>query len=278
MSEVNQHGLQRAIPETVKREVRQRCGFGCVVCGSAVVQYHHFSPKFADAREHSPDGITLLCGLHHQEAGNWLPDEEVAARNAAPFCTGTGAHRTIRVTRPLYIVAGTAIFEGPGDLISLNDEVVLGISEEDGRIILDATFYSSTGAPNLQIVQNELTVRSGAWDAQFIGSRAVIRSGPNEVALSFSVTSSNCIYFEKLDYICESTRVVFRPDRFEIWNKNGNVIDGEFLLYCRGGILLGREGPKLKQLALTPFNSARFIELARVGQIDALLAEAFRNK
>lgn len=33
MTENNKYGLTRDIPEDVKRKVRKRCGFGCVICG-----------------------------------------------------------------------------------------------------------------------------------------------------------------------------------------------------------------------------------------------------
>ena len=59
---MNRFGLGRDIPGTTKRIVRQRCGFGCVVCGAAFYQYEHVDPAFADARVHDPEKICLLCG------------------------------------------------------------------------------------------------------------------------------------------------------------------------------------------------------------------------
>jgi hypothetical protein len=39
MKKNNKYGLKRTIPEKIKREVRQRCGFGCVRCGSLRTNY-----------------------------------------------------------------------------------------------------------------------------------------------------------------------------------------------------------------------------------------------
>ena len=72
MSERNQYGLPRHIPEAVKRAVRRRCGFGCVKCGNAIITYEHMEPKFRDARCHDPRRITLLCGHHQQESTKGL--------------------------------------------------------------------------------------------------------------------------------------------------------------------------------------------------------------
>lgn len=53
---MNQFGLSRDIPEAVKRQVRQRDGFGCIICGSAIIEYEHFEPEFHAAKFHSVDG------------------------------------------------------------------------------------------------------------------------------------------------------------------------------------------------------------------------------
>lgn len=65
MANTNKHGLSRNIPSAVRLKVRKRCGFGCVVCGSAVYDYEHFEPEFHDAKEHSASGIALLCPTDH---------------------------------------------------------------------------------------------------------------------------------------------------------------------------------------------------------------------
>jgi 5-methylcytosine-specific restriction endonuclease McrA len=64
---MNKHGLNRAIPSGIKREVRQRCGFGCVVCGLGIVQYEHVEPEFSDAVKHEADKIVLLCPQCHSK-------------------------------------------------------------------------------------------------------------------------------------------------------------------------------------------------------------------
>jgi hypothetical protein len=61
----NKHGLSRYIPEPVRREIRRRAGFGCVVCGRAIGDYDHLDPAFEDPRIHHPDAIVFLCiGCH----------------------------------------------------------------------------------------------------------------------------------------------------------------------------------------------------------------------
>ncbi|MXF04188.1 hypothetical protein FQ041_25950, partial [Escherichia coli] len=67
MDNINKHGLSRRIPETIKRQIRQRCGFGCVICGFGFYDYEHFKPDFVDAKIHDPNGMTLLCSQRNQK-------------------------------------------------------------------------------------------------------------------------------------------------------------------------------------------------------------------
>lgn len=63
----NKFGVPRTIPESVKRKVRQECGFACVVCGKIGMHYDHFDPEFTECKEHAAPGIALLCPTCHQD-------------------------------------------------------------------------------------------------------------------------------------------------------------------------------------------------------------------
>jgi len=60
MARTNKHGLPRHIPPEIKRAIRQACGFGCVTCGSAIGQYEHIDPEFAEATSHDPEKMAYL--------------------------------------------------------------------------------------------------------------------------------------------------------------------------------------------------------------------------
>ena len=57
----NRYGLPRTIPADVKREVRVRSKFGCVICRKGFFTYEHIDPLFRDAKKHDPDNICCLC-------------------------------------------------------------------------------------------------------------------------------------------------------------------------------------------------------------------------
>ena len=78
----NKYGLSRHIPETVKRKVRQACGFGCVCCGLAIATYEHIDPEFSEAKNHDWKKIAYLCGSCHDKVtrGFWSKNKIKKAR------------------------------------------------------------------------------------------------------------------------------------------------------------------------------------------------------
>ena len=61
----NRHGLARSIPDRIKREVRKRSKFGCVLCRCAFYEYEHIDPPFEHATSHDPSKICCLCSSCH---------------------------------------------------------------------------------------------------------------------------------------------------------------------------------------------------------------------
>ena len=67
----------RNIPLPVQREVRRRCGFGCVICGLPLYEYDHLL-CWAVVQRHVAEEITLLCDQHHREkTSGLLPNDAV---------------------------------------------------------------------------------------------------------------------------------------------------------------------------------------------------------
>jgi hypothetical protein len=84
----------RNIPEPIKREVRQRCGFGCIICGFPLYEHDHMK-EWALVQEHVAEDLTLLCDKHHKEVTNgFLPREKVIEANENPYNLKEGSLMT----------------------------------------------------------------------------------------------------------------------------------------------------------------------------------------
>ena len=92
MGRINKHGLKRSdLGMALKRSIRQRSGFGCVVCGNAIGEYEHVDPEFADAKEHDVNGMTFLCiQCHGKVTKGHLSKETVKNWMSQPAALRTG--------------------------------------------------------------------------------------------------------------------------------------------------------------------------------------------
>jgi len=63
------------IPSKIKREVRQRCGYGCILCGCPIYDYEHIE-EYSVVKEHTFENLALLCPICHRKKTNKLISKE----------------------------------------------------------------------------------------------------------------------------------------------------------------------------------------------------------
>lgn len=205
MGERNRFGLGRTISAEVKREVRRRCGFGCVRCGLGFYDYEHFAPDFKDATKHDASGITLLCMQCNQKrARGQLSVETVAQANSYPRCLQDGFAREDWGFGhdPIEVIFAGVTFVDVINIVLVNDYPILSIlPPEDGSNFyrLSAIFSDSHGQTTLQIHENEWRAGAENWDVESKGHRLTIRSGPRDISLVLRSDPPHRIVVEKLN-------------------------------------------------------------------------------
>jgi len=141
------------VPEPIKRIVRQQCGFGCCKCGLPIIEYHHIVP-----RSENPDDIMLLCPLHHHEATTGaMKEPEQLSLKAKPFNIENNiveGQLKINQRHPV-IGIGTVQFVGEGDFILVDNESLLSMYVNDGRLEISVKLYDPAGELIAQIENNE---------------------------------------------------------------------------------------------------------------------------
>lgn len=185
-----------AIPEATKREVRQRCGFGCVVCGSPLYHYDHIE-EYSRLGVHEASNITLLCGSHHdQKSRKQLPTERVRRANEKPH------NANVRHTtgHPLYyngdrahIVAGGnhILVEDSASAVTIDGHSLIGFELVDGVLLLNVDLRGGDGSPVLLVVRNELVHATDLWDVTYEGNRLTLRRGPGDLLISIAFETSD---------------------------------------------------------------------------------------
>ncbi len=288
-SQINRYGLTRAsMSEAVRRAVRQRCGFGCVVCGNAFIEYDHFEPEFAEATTHDPEHIVLLCLLHHgmkTKSSAWLSDELIRRAAATPKATSDG-FSTFEVPQTSVhptIVLGELTCIEVGSLIEVDGESILSIEDPEAPgapYRVSARLSDASGTEILEIERNEVKASSLSWDVRLEGARLRIWEASRRVALHLRF-EPNKIVVERLD-------MEFRGLRIQIQDGNPTRLEreGQALSFYRAtvrgsrvaarfdgrGVSIGVGGGSVQSGAMSIGSGrpqARDSTLDRVGGISA---------
>lgn len=230
VGKMNRHGLSRDIPDSVAREVRQRCGFGCINCGNAIYQYEHVDPEFSDAIKHDPNCIVLLCGACHDRVTRKLLSKESiksGARNPkcreygfsfGPFDIGSD---------PPEIVLGTIVARNAKTLIRICGDDVFSVhspEEKGGPFILDARFFDVDGRPILDIIANEWRSSSNNWDVEITGPRIIIRKALGHFALVLRSEPPRKLVIERMEMVHKGISISCQEGKAFQATTSGGVI------------------------------------------------------
>jgi hypothetical protein len=243
----NKYGLSRDIPGEVKRAVRQRCGFGCVICAGAIVDYEHFSPEFSKATRHDPEGITLLCpACHAKKTRNMISQRRVREANQDP------AARKVRYAfsdveasegRPFIKLAGMTLrnCNVPLEVRGYPLFQVEGPEEVNGPYRLTASFFNRQGQPSLFVRQNEWKVFSDSWDVEVTGPSVTVRMQPGEIALRLMFVPGEGLIVERLDMYCAGFHLVGNREELHVRSPDGGGMSFTRCLAdnCNVGLSLG---------------------------------------
>jgi hypothetical protein len=212
----------------LKREVRQRCGFGCVICGFPVYEYDHIL-GWANVRRHVAAEITLLCDNHHRaKTAGFLPNERVIAANKRPL--NLQAH----VTHPynLYYSGNTFLinigtctvkhsdsrFGVTAEVIRIDGQSLLTVKLEDGHYLLNTNIYDSHGKLVLQIAENELVLNVHLWDIELVGTRLVIREASRDILYDITFSPPSSVFIKRGRFLYNGIEVLVTPKWLSVLN------------------------------------------------------------
>lgn len=175
----------RTIPEGVKREVRQRCFFGCIVCGMPIFEYDHVTP-FAEVMAHEPDNLVLLCPNHHRDktAGR-LPIDRLEFYKANPHNSNREFSSIYRaeptkgmlVNVSQNIILNPIFMDGYVSLFQVNGIDAVALYRNDGWISLSFTATDDKGNIILKVDKGEMVINTNCWDFRYEGNNILVHTG-----------------------------------------------------------------------------------------------------
>lgn len=241
----------RNIPLPIKREVRRRCGFGCVVCGVPLYEYEHLL-GWANVRRHVAKEITLLCDKHHREkTSGLLPLISVTEANSDPFNLRSGASAPY----DLHYFGNTCVtdigsnifsFEHFGQAITspicIDGNRLVAFTLDDGHLFLNLLLFDEFNSLILHISDNQLLYSASPWDIELIGQTLIVRDAPRKILIEIRFDVPNRIVISRGRFQCNGVEIVVSPDEVVVTNINLSV-SSSFFANCSGGVVIGPSGP-----------------------------------
>ncbi len=238
----------RNIPLPIQREVRQRCGFGCVICGMPLYEYEHME-EWAQVKRHVADEITLLCDRHHREkTGGLLPKKAVREANESPYNLREGVSKPYDMHfsgKEAHVEIGSNTFtceeQGYGTAmvpISVDGTPLIGLILADGHLLLNLVIFDEFNTPVLQIKNNQLFFSTDPWDIQLIGTTLTVREAHRKILIEINFQPPNKVVINRGRFLRNGVEILVRPNNILVTN-NAMVISGSHAHNCNGGLLIG---------------------------------------
>lgn len=238
------------IPGRIKRKVRQRCGFGCVICGFPIYHYDHI-PGYANVRRHRAEELTLLCATHHDEkTRGFMPNSVVIEANKNPHNIVHGRSSPYAIFTNHYkpiIVLGEQNFTWSDSLrpsciipILAYKHAPISFTLDSKGILLNVDARNSFNERVLYIKDSEILVNSGTWDIEFSGGMLKIWEKTAQMVFQMSFKEDRLI-IEK--YFIETNGITIDVSEGVIhFSRNGKglfELSGSGTVDANIGILLG---------------------------------------
>jgi len=236
------------IPDPMKREVRQRCGFGCIVCGMPLYEYDHIE-EWTLVRKHQARNITLLCDKHHREkTSGLLLLEDVRRADSNPYNKREGASSPYQLHfsgKSCRLLLGNSVFqrsglgEGMGMVaVAIDREPLLAFAFEQGHLLLTIQVHDEAHQRVLWIEKNELRYRPTAWDIQFVGRTLTVREGRGEILVELAFNPPSDVEVRRGRFSLNGLELLVEPSCFCYVN-NRNVFSGVGAEECDVAIGVG---------------------------------------
>lgn len=238
----------RNIPLPIQREVRQRCGFGCVICGLPLYEYEHME-EWAVVKRHVADEITLLCDQHHREkTGGLLPIEVVRAANKSPYNLREGNSKPYNLhfagteaTVEIGSNSFTCQDKGYGTTmvpVSVDGMPLIGLILADGHLLLNLVVFDEFNSPVLHIKNNQLIYSTSPWDIQLVGKKLTIREAHKKILFEIEFYPPSRVVINRGRLLRNGVEILIRPSNILVTN-NSMLLSENHVSNCYGGLIIG---------------------------------------
>ncbi|MEJ7601434.1 MAG: hypothetical protein WKG01_26255 [Kofleriaceae bacterium] len=179
------------------RQVRQECGFGCVLFGRLPFKYDHFDPEWAEATEHRAEGIALLCGdCETQRTRHLIGINQIRLARISPFnlVQGRDPFWGLRLgSEPLALAFGGNCGRASNRVvpIEINGVPLIAIERDADAWLVSGALCDDSGRASLRFAGSEIIASRGQWDVDLVGQSLTIRRGKGDVVAEIVLDGEN---------------------------------------------------------------------------------------
>ncbi len=231
--------MRPPIRTEVQREVRQRCGFGCVLCGLPIYQIHHIE---GDPTVHDPRDMTLLCPNHHEEENKGLiTKDQIRAANDDPVNHRNGVSSAQKLNGFMdpscsFIIGNcevrNAAQNGHFAPIMIDGLPILAFNFEDGRALLELRLFNEYNEAVLIVEDGSLVLSTLPWDITFKGDELTIREGRGKIRLQVGFHPPSNVEIKRGFFLFDGAAIAVSEHGVEclnnhvVWSNCGATLNG----------------------------------------------------
>jgi len=227
--------MGRIPPVKVKRELRQEVNFGCAVCGAPLLEFHHIIP-YSEVEHHDPDHMVALCPTHHR-----LSDDSALSRSEL-YDYKEDPNNSDIVDYDFYfdpdapiIPLGSAVVEigdfGRYTLVEINDEPIISVNYEDGRIEFDVNFYNEDNDLIAVITDNEWWADTQEfWDIKYQSNRLKLWNEKYEIGFLSEFDPEKRSISLRGRFLYDADELIIHPSSIKYPEINSSIHGGVFVL------------------------------------------------
>lgn len=235
MSEKNQHGLSRNIPEPVKRQVRINSKFACIVpdCREAIYEYEHLIPEFKDAKTHDPEKICLTCAKHNPNKKGRVGNEFYSKQQLIEFYELIKSHDNPpspknkdffnHLKSPITVQIGDFELENVESIINIDNIDYLSFSKNKDsspfapEIVFSGRLENTKGENVYSIKDNEWISNYNHYDLLTTNGKIKLYEGSRKCIFeAFKIPNENKIIISKLLLIKDPFSIEVKGNDFVI--------------------------------------------------------------
>ncbi|HDX8568063.1 TPA: HNH endonuclease [Klebsiella oxytoca] len=235
-----------AIPEAIKREVRQQCYFGCAICGMPFFQYDHIV-EYSEVKEHTAENLVLLCPHHHSmKTTGKLDNEIVVNAKEKPYNAQREITSNLKIdgAKVIDVKVGSSNYKGDfsgerGEVfraIVVDGQDFLSIFNENGCLSVSVKLTDENAKTILEIDKGELKVWTDSWDFDYTGQEMTVRQSVGNVLLSMILTSSKVYVNKGVFYVSKGNGLIIQKGQINMINNSVVVgVIGDISINGMGG-------------------------------------------